>query len=99
MSRGQALLSGSYEMFSQMRPNGVFTTSTLCQLVYNVKEVRKKHRVAVLKALKRLAHRSMPTLWRKVQRYERDDLWYDYRFFPGLARDRAPVSEPRPRKR
>ena len=99
MSRGSGAVERQLRDIFANAPNGVFTTSTLCQLVYNVKEVRKKHRVAVLKALKRLAHRSMPTLWRKVQRYERDDLWYDYRFFPGLARDRAPVSEPRPRKR
>jgi hypothetical protein len=42
---------------------------------------------------------SMPTLLRKVQKHERNDAWYDYRYFPGRADDRASAKEPRPLKR
>ena len=79
-------------------PRGVFTTEGLCRHVYPGVQVRKKHRVAVLRAMKRLAQDSMPTLWRKVQRFERDDLWYDYRFFPEYRRDRGPAGDRRPPK-
>ncbi len=79
-------------------PKGVFTTEMLCRHVYGVQVVKKKHRVSVLRALKRFATRSMPTLWRKVQKYEHSDLWYDYRCFPRHGKDRGPATENRPRK-
>jgi hypothetical protein len=80
-------------------PRGIFTTEELCAAIYGIGKPRKKHRVAVLRAVKNLAARSIPTLWRKVSRHDRDDVWYDYRFHPGRAPDRAPAREGRPRKR
>lgn len=99
MSRGPGTVERQLRDIFANKPEDVFNTSELCELVYGVKAVRKKHRVAVLRALKRLARRSMPTLWRKVQKFERDDVWYDCQSLPGSAKDRAPASEPRPRKR
>jgi hypothetical protein len=99
MSKGPGSVESKLrDIFAKDR-HGVFTTETLCRRVYGVKEIQKKHRVAVLRALKRLAIRSMPTLWRRVQKHERDDAWYDYRSFPSRAHDRAAAKEPRPRKR
>jgi hypothetical protein len=70
----------------------------LCRRVYGVKEVQKKHRVAVLRALKRLARRSLPKLWRWAAKGERDDAWFDHRAHPSRAADKGPASDKRPRK-
>jgi hypothetical protein len=86
------------EVFAK-EPKGVFTTEMLCRRVYGEKKIEKKHRVAVLRALKRLAERSLPTLWRRVQKFERDDLWFDYRAYPSRAVDRGSAKDRRPRKR
>jgi len=89
MSKGPGTVERRLRDIFAKEPRGVFTTETLCRGVYRMGKVQKKHRVAVLRALKRLATRSMPTLWRRVQKHERDDAWYDYRFFPRRADDRA----------
>jgi hypothetical protein len=98
MSKGAGIIERRLQEVFAREPDGVFVTATLCRRVYKVKAAKKKHRVAVLRALKRLATRSMPTLWRKVQKHERDDLWYDSRYFPGNAKDRAPAAAARPAK-
>jgi hypothetical protein len=99
MSKGPGAVERKLRDIFVKEPKGVFTTEVLCRRVYQVKKVQKKHRVAVLRALKRLAIRSMPTLWRRVQKHERDDAWYDYRSFPSRTDDRAFAIERRPRKR
>lgn len=99
MSRGPGHVERKLGDVFARAPQGVFTTDVLCRRVYRVKKVEKRHRVAVLRALKRLAARSMPTLWRRVLKHERDDAWYDYRSLPGRAVDRGPAAERRPRKR
>jgi hypothetical protein len=98
MSRGPGTVQRRLQEIFAREPKGVFTTEMLCRGMYGQKKVQKKHRVAVLRALKRLAAWPMSTLWRKVQKHERDDAWYDYRSFPGRAYDRARATEPRPRK-
>jgi hypothetical protein len=40
-------------------PDGVWTTTELCQLVYGIEQVEKRHRVAVARAVKKI---SFPTL-------------------------------------
>jgi hypothetical protein len=99
MSRGPGTVERRLRDIFAEDAKGVFLTSMLCQRVYRVRKVQKKHRVAVLRALKRLARRSMPTLWRRVLKHERDDEWYDYRAFQWRASDRAPAISPRPRKK
>lgn len=99
MSRGPGTVERRLQQLFERHPSGVFTTETLCRRVYRVSVVEKKHRVAVLRALKNLARRTLPTLWRRVQKHERDDAWYDYRKYPRRADDHAAAAEPRPRKR
>jgi hypothetical protein len=96
MSRGPGTIERQLRDIFAQEPKGVFTTGMLCRRVYRVKEVRKKHRVAVLRALKRLTKRSLPTLWRRVQKYDRDNLWFDHRVYP--SRVGASATAPRPRK-
>src|SRR5262245_41051962 len=98
MSRGPGIVERQLADIFAREPRGVFTTEMLCRRVYLIEKVQKKHRVSVLRALKRLAARSFPTLWRKVQKYERDDLWFDYRAYPRGAADRAAANQRRPRK-
>jgi hypothetical protein len=53
----------------------------------------------VLRALKQIAARHMPKLWRQVLGSERsDDEWFDHRIYPKRSRDCAPASSSRPRK-
>ena len=96
MSSGPGTVERQLRDIFAREPKGVFTTGMLCRRVYRVKEVRKKHRVAVLRALKRLANRSLPTLWRRAQKYDRDDIWFDHRAYPSRAGGSA--TELRPRK-
>jgi hypothetical protein len=99
MSRGPGTVERRLRDIFADDAKGVFSTAMLCQRVYPVRKVQKKHRVAVLRALKRLTRRSMPTLWRRVLRHDRDDEWYDSRAFPGRAANRASAIAPRPRKK
>jgi hypothetical protein len=100
VSRGPGRIETSLRQLFLDQPEGIFATAELCRHVYGRGRTEKKHRVAVLRALKTLARRSMPTLWRTVQRYERsDDLWFDHRRYPKRSRDSASVLARRPRKR
>ena len=100
MSRGPGRVEESLRALFRDQPDGIFTTAELCRDVYGRRRIDKKHRVAVLRALKSLARRSMPTLWRTVRRYERsDDLWFDHRKYAKRSADSASALRPRPPKR
>jgi hypothetical protein len=45
----------------------IFDTAELCRLVYGEFDIQKRHRVAVLRALKSLARGPMPDLTRRVR--------------------------------
>lgn len=99
MSRGPGHVARSLKEIFGRSPDGIFTTEALCRRIYRIARPEKTHRVAVLRALKGLARTSMPTLWRRAAMHQRDDEWYDGRFFPGRRpRGAAPALEPRPRK-
>jgi hypothetical protein len=99
MSKGPGNVERRLREVFAREPSGVFTTAALCRRVYGVKEVKKKHRVAVLRALKRLASRSLPWLWRWTAKGERDDAWFDHRAHPSHAADKRVATDKRPRKR
>jgi hypothetical protein len=99
MSKGPGHIEAKLVQLFSNQPRAILTTAEICRRVYATPQVDKKHRVAVLRALKRLGRRSMPTLWRMVQKYERsDDLWFDHRSFPKRTNDCAPAASQRPRK-
>src|SRR5262245_35708943 len=99
MSRGPGHVARRLKAIFDRSPDGIFTTESLCLRVYRTARAEKKHRVAVLRALKTLARTSMPTLWRRAAMHQRDDEWYDRRTFPGRRpRGAASALEPRPRK-
>jgi hypothetical protein len=97
MSRGPGLISQRLQAIFRQHPEEMFTTTDLCQRVYKLRNIQKKHRVAVLRALRRLGTTSLPFLWRWVARFEKsDDVWFDHRIHPKRL-DCAPASEKRPR--
>jgi hypothetical protein len=99
MSRGPGRIEAKLLQLFSNQPRAILSTAEICRRIYATTQVNKKHRVAVLRALKRLGRRSMPTLWRMVQKYERsDDLWFDHRSFPKRSPDSAPAAAGRPRK-
>jgi hypothetical protein len=74
-----------------------FDTTELCKAVYGVAKVEKRHRVAVIRALKRLACTCMPELARRVQKLEKaSDIWFDRRSFQAMPSASAGAGEPRP---
>ena len=80
------------------RPIEPLSTSEICKYVYEVKRIDKKHRVAVLRALKGLAKTELPNLYRAVMTHERvDDVWYNFKKVPLKGRGRAHAFSPRPR--
>lgn len=97
MSRGpgrvQKILMG---LFTD-DPSALLDTSELCKAVYGVAKVDKRHRVAVLRALKRLAETRMPHLARRVLEFEKaSDVWFDARTVQPLPSTSARAKYPRP---
>jgi hypothetical protein len=100
VSRGPGRIEEALRALFREQSDGIFTTAELCREVYRRRRIEKKHRVAVLRALKALARRSLPTLWRTVRRFERsDDLWFDHRKYAKRSPDSASALAPRPPKR
>lgn len=100
MSRG----AGRIEIFIRdlfaADPTRIESTTDLCRAVYGIATVEKKHRVAVLRAIKSISYKSMPSLTRQVALYERvDDFWFDSRAHPLRGRNVAPATAARPPKR
>ena len=99
MSKGPGIVTRKLSEVFRKNPEGQHTTAELCRRVYGIRRAQKKHRVAVLRALKRLGTTSMPFLWRWVPSYEKaDDVWFDHRIYP-MKKGCAPASAKRPRVR
>ena len=98
MSRGAGRIQRKVLQLFREEPNGVFTTTYICQQVYGIRRVHKKHRVAVLRALKLIAARTMPGLWRAALRYERSDIWFDHKIYPKYSSNSASPLGRRPKK-
>jgi hypothetical protein len=99
MSRGAGKIERFISDLFAENPKRVEPTASLCRAFYGVENVEKKHRVAVLRALKSLSRKSMPFLTRRVALQERgDDCWFDGREYPLRSRDVAPATSRRPPK-
>ncbi len=82
MSRGPGNVQKElFEIFiKNQKP--FFSTEQLCRKVFRIKQVKKKHRVSVLRALKGMSGKTTLNVWRVVLKGHRDDFWFD--------RDRTP---------
>jgi len=65
MSHGPGHIQRTILALIDAHPDGAWTTSELCQLVYTVDQVDKKHRVAVLRALRRIRLPDDWYIWRQ----------------------------------
>jgi hypothetical protein len=97
MSKGPGYIQRQLiDLFARKR---LFRTKDLCREVFRVKYVRKKHRVAVLRALKGMAKTGKLNIWRAVEKNSRDDFWFDYdRSLRKPLINTASADKPRPRK-
>jgi hypothetical protein len=102
MSRGPGKVQKQLTEIFKKNGKKVLSTEQLCCKVYRKKQIKKKHRVSVLRALKRMSISSMPYLWRRVIKGERDDVWFDYNRawpYPSFPpKDGALAKDERPRK-
>lgn len=109
MSQGPGLIQRRLLAIFEKARDQPLSTQQLCRQVYRVRknDIEKKHRVAVLRAIKRLADRSksgstlVPGLRRLAIKGERDDVWFVYR--PKGLLDTPPLKsrpakDKRPRK-
>jgi hypothetical protein len=81
-------------------PSAILGTDEICRAVYAIERVEKRHRVAVLRALKRLAETGMPGLARRVLEFEKkSDWWFDATAHDwALPSTSGPAHGPRPRR-
>jgi hypothetical protein len=101
VSRGSGIVQKQLiEIFRKSKRPG-FSTKQLCRRVFRVKQVEKKHRVSVLRALKRMSKRSTLNVWRVVLKNHRDDFWFDRDRTPKGLKPHpksSPARDRRPRK-
>ena len=100
MSRGHGRVQQAVMTAFAGDPKAVFATDEICRAVYAVERVEKKHRVAVVRALKRLAETGVLRLARRVQELEKSsDVWFDVMMWDGaLPSTSAPAHWGRPRR-
>ena len=101
MSRGPGHIQRKLVELLTKSAEPLFSTKGLCGRVFRVRHVRKKHRVAVLRALKRIARSKKVNVWRAVLKNNRDDFWFDYNRAPARRKplpNTAPALKGRPRK-
>ncbi|MEH2576523.1 hypothetical protein V1272_005858 [Bradyrhizobium sp. AZCC 1708] len=77
MSRGLGLVARRLQEVFAKNPSLSFSTSELCHLVYGRGLIEKKHRVAVLRALRTLVRRQEAVIWFLVLQHEKTDTeWF-----------------------
>jgi hypothetical protein len=76
MSWGMGHVQRLLVQLLETHPCQEFSTSELCEHIYGKVEIEKKHRVAVIRAIKALSRGRILLIWRSVLLRERtDDLW------------------------
>lgn len=78
MSKGLGYVARSLHLIFVAGPPKLHSTSELCRIIYKTKHVEKKHRVAVLRALRTLVERNAVPIWCFVPKYEKADVeWFN----------------------
>ncbi len=100
MSRGLGHVQRLLIELFERHPRQEFSTSELCEHVYGKIEIEKKHRVAVIRAIKALSRGRVLLVWRSVLLRERtDDLWHVNQQWQVTGPGRGPANSPRDRGR
>jgi hypothetical protein len=90
------------EIFKRTKRSGVLSTYELCCEVFGRSDIEKKHRVSVLRAIKRISCSGTVNIWRIVLKGKPDDVWFNYDERPPLlSKYRSilgPARDGRPKK-
>ena len=80
----------------------LLSTYELCCEIFGTPEVEKKHRVSVLRAMKRISENGDINIWRIALRGQPDDVWFNQDELPPLSPEYrstvGPAGDDRPRK-
>ena len=90
------------EIFKRTKRCEVISTYDLCREVFGRSDIEKKHRVSVLRAMKRISRSGTINIWRIVLKGKQDDVWFNYDERPPvLSKYRSilgPARDDRPKK-
>jgi hypothetical protein len=78
MSKGPGKIQNRLIALFQKNRERYFSTEELCRSVFDVWHVEKKHRVSVLRALKRISKPDRLNIYRAVRTHSNDDFWFIY---------------------
>jgi len=100
LSRGLGRVQQAVLAAFAVDPTAALGTDEICRAVYAVDRVEKRHRVAVLRALKRISQTGVLRLARRVQELEKaSDVWFDLAACDGaMPSTSAPAHWGRPRR-
>jgi hypothetical protein len=90
------------EIFKRTKRSGILSTYDLCCEVFGTNDIAKKHRVSVLRAMKRISQSGDVNIWRIALKGQPDDVWFNYDEQPPLSSKYrsivGPARDGRPRK-
>lgn len=90
------------EIFRRTKRSEILSTYDVCREVFATGVVEKKHRVSVLRAMKRISENGDVDIWRIVLKGQPDDVWFNRGEQPPLSSSYrsivGPAREGRPRK-
>ena len=96
MSRGPGWVLRQILKTFEGAEHPAFETKELCKIIYNCEVVEKRHRVAVIRALRSLSEGPLPSLWKWAPEFEKaDTVWFDHRRLPLRGKTRSPVQSKR----
>lgn len=103
MSKGPGCVERKLiEIFRRTKRSALLSTYDLCCEVFGKSTIEKKHRVSVLRAMKRISERGDVDIWRIVLRGQPDDVWFNRGEQPPLSPKYrsivGPAGDDRPRK-
>jgi hypothetical protein len=90
------------ELFRRTKRIELLSTYDVCCEVFETHEIEKKHRVSVLRAMKRISGSGDVDIWRIVLKGQPDDVWFNHGEQPALSPQYrsivGPATSGRPRK-
>jgi hypothetical protein len=90
------------EIFKRTKRSRILSTYDLCCEVFATHDIAKKHRVSVLRAMKRISLNGDVNIWRIALKGQPDDVWFNYDEQPPLSSKYRSIVRPardrRPRK-
>lgn len=103
MSRGPGHVERKIvDLFRRKKRNELLSTYDVCCDVFETHAIEKKHRVSVLRAMKRISESGDVDIWRIVLRGQPDDVWFNHGEQPPLSSKYrsivGPAKDDRPRK-